>query len=161
MLVGVISDSHDNLPSLKKAVEIFNSRKTGFVIHAGDFVAPFSLRPLEELACPWIGVFGNNDGEQRGLTQHSKGRIQPPPFELNLDGKKVVVVHELLEADREKIIKEGAVIIIHGHSHQAEIKKSKKALLVNPGELGGWLYGRKTLALVDTDKLQAEIVNVD
>ena len=43
MLIGVMSDTHDNVPLIEKAVALFNDRKVGFVIHAGDYVAPFAL----------------------------------------------------------------------------------------------------------------------
>jgi uncharacterized protein len=158
MLVGVIADSHDNVPAIIKAVEFFNEKKVGFVIHAGDFIAPFTLKPLEELRCPWIGVFGNNDGEQKGLTQMSKGRIQPAPYELNLDGKKVVVVHDLDLFNLDELAQRGAQVLIYGHTHDPEIEKNSNGLLlVNPGELGGWLRGKKTLALLDTEKLEATL----
>ena len=62
MLVGIMADTHDNVPAIEQAVLFFNQKKVAFVVHAGDFIAPFSLKPLENLRCPWIGVFGNNDG---------------------------------------------------------------------------------------------------
>lgn len=160
MLVGVMADSHDNVPALEKAVALLNEKKVGFVIHAGDFIAPFSLRPLDDLRCPWIGVFGNNDGEQKGLTKNSKGRIQPPPFGLNLDGKKVVVVHDLAQLEPEDETQKQAQLIIHAHTHMPEIKKEDDVLVLNPGELGGWLYGRHTVAIVDTEKLEAVVEDV-
>ena len=157
MIIGVMADSHDNVPAIEKAVNLFNSKKVGFVIHAGDFVAPFSLAPLSKLTCPWIGVFGNNDGEQKGLTSLSKGRIQPSPFELNLDGKKVVVTHQIESYEKEELIEQGAQLVIYGHTHETEIKTIKDVLFVNPGELGGWLTGRCTLVLVDTKKMEANL----
>jgi len=155
MLIGVMADTHDNVPLIERAVAVFNEKKVGFVLHAGDFVAPFSLRPLEALSCPWIGVFGNNDGEQKGLTQVSRGRIQPAPFELNLDGKIVVVVHDLAGFDRKAFVKKGAELIVHAHTHEALIEREGEALIVNPGEVGGWLTGRSTVALVDTGTMEA------
>ena len=43
MRIGVISDTHDNLLMIKKAVEVFNRHGVGMVVHAGDFIAPFWL----------------------------------------------------------------------------------------------------------------------
>lgn len=157
MLIGVMADSHDHLVALEAAVKLFSERGVGFVIHAGDFVAPFSLSPLEALKCPWIGVFGNNDGEHKGLIRRSKGCIQPPPFDLNLDGKKVTVVHELTDADRRRIEEEGTQIAIHAHNHQPSVETVGKVLYVNPGELGGWLFNRRTVAFIDTQDLKATI----
>ena len=161
MLVGVMADTHDNLPEIKKVIELFNERKVGFVIHAGDFIAPFALGPLDDLRCPWIGVFGNNDGERKGLTSASKGRIQPAPYELNLDGKKVAVVHDIETFDKEDVAQQGAEIVIHGHTHEPEIKVGPSGVLfVNPGEVGGWLKNRKTVCMVDTEKMTAEILDI-
>ena len=162
MLVGIIADSHDNIPFLEKAVVYFNERKVNFVVHAGDFIAPFALLPMDKLRCPWIGVFGNNDGEKKGLTSLSKGRIQPAPYELNLDGKRVVVVHDLKTLDSNEFSKKDIDLVIYGHDHADKIEKNEKGVLyINPGELGGWLNGKHTIALVDTETLKANIISLD
>jgi putative phosphoesterase len=160
MLIGVISDTHDNLPLIERAVARCNEHKAGFVIHAGDYVAPFAIKPLEQLKCPWIGVFGNNDGEKPGLTKESRGRIQPAPFELNLDGKKVVVVHDLAAFDRKELVGKGAQLIVHGHSHEAVVEMHAGVLFVNPGEIGAWLTGRSTLVMVETQTMEATIEEI-
>lgn len=161
MLVGIMADTHDNVPAIKKAIELFNQKKVAFVVHAGDFIAPFALRPLENLRCPWIGVFGNNDGEKKGLTSLSQGRIQPAPYELNLDGKKVVVLHDLETYESDDLSKKDAKLVIHGHTHEPEVKKGEDGILyVNPGEVGGWLTGRHTVALIDTEKLEATVEDI-
>ncbi|HDZ14270.1 MAG TPA: YfcE family phosphodiesterase, partial [Pricia sp.] len=36
MKIGIVADSHDNVPAIKKAVEYFNKSNISFVIHAGD-----------------------------------------------------------------------------------------------------------------------------
>lgn len=36
MNIGIISDTHDDLLSLKSAIRIFTERKVKYVIHAGD-----------------------------------------------------------------------------------------------------------------------------
>ena len=76
MKIGIIADTHDNLIKIRRAVEIFNSHSVDFVIHCGDFIAPFALNPFDDLRCEWVGVFGNNDGEKKGLLAKSKGRIK-------------------------------------------------------------------------------------
>ena len=67
MLLGIIADTHDNLDAIENAVDIFNREKVDLVIHAGDFVAPFTVRKFRGLDCKFIGIFGNNDGEKEGL----------------------------------------------------------------------------------------------
>ena len=58
MKIGLISDSHDNIYNMKKSVNIFNTLGVEYVIHAGDIIAPFSLKILDELKCPWKAIFG-------------------------------------------------------------------------------------------------------
>jgi putative phosphoesterase len=158
MLIGIIADSHDNVVAIETAVEFLNSNKVDFVIHAGDFIAPFSLAPLEKLRCPWIGVFGNNDGEKRGLTNISKGRIQSAPYAINLDGKRVVVVHDRMDIEDNSTELENTDVLICGHSHEQNIDKmDDNILMINPGELGGWLSGKHTVGLLDTTELKAWI----
>ncbi|MDD9973593.1 MAG: metallophosphoesterase family protein, partial [Candidatus Poribacteria bacterium] len=39
MKLGVMSDSHDNIPNVKRAVALFNEIGVDLVVHAGDFIA--------------------------------------------------------------------------------------------------------------------------
>ena len=71
MLIAVMSDSHDNIWNLQKALGIVKEKGAGMIIHCGDFVAPFMLKELEETGIPVHGVFGNNDGDQYLLTKFS------------------------------------------------------------------------------------------
>ena len=154
MKIGILSDTHDNLPKIKRAVDVFNKNKVGYVLHAGDYIAPFVLPLLEKLNCPWQGVFGNNDGEKKGLSERSEGKIKQAPLEISLDGKKIYLAHSL---DNENdIIAKKYDVIIFGHTHKLEIRKNNGTLLINPGECGGWLYGKSSIAILDVDKLEAK-----
>ncbi len=155
MKIGLISDTHDNLPKIKKAVEIFNKNRVEFVIHAGDFVAPFSLLPFQELNCDWTGVLGNNDGEKKGLITKSQGRIKQGQISLILDNKKLIVIHDIENYDNEY-----ADIIVFGHTHKPEVKKLGESLLINPGEASGWLSGKATIAVVELDSLNVNIIEI-
>jgi len=157
MRVGILSDTHDNLPKIEKAVRFFNRQKVGLVLHAGDFVAPFAVERLQKLSCPWQGVFGNNDGEHDGLQKKSAGRIVSAPLVLDVKGTKIVLVHDLASIDAKA---PDADIVISGHTHKPEIRKEGHTLFVNPGECGGWLTGRSTVALADLDLSAARIITV-
>jgi uncharacterized protein len=157
MHIGIMSDSHDHLPRIDRAVEIFNRRRVAFVIHGGDFVAPFALGPLERLQCEWKGVFGNNDGERVGLEKRSQGRITPGPLRMEKGGRRLTVIHILEELDLER---EESDLVIFGHTHRAEIRQERNMLLVNPGETYGWLHGRATAAVVNLATLTVELIDL-
>ena len=53
MRIGIISDTHDNVPMVQRAVEIFNAEAVDLVLHEGDYVSPFAVKPLSGLTvCP-------------------------------------------------------------------------------------------------------------
>ena len=162
MKIGIISDTHDNLSQIKKAVEIFNREKVELVLHAGDFVSPFTALGFKNLNCPLYGVFGNNDGDKLYLQVKFKGigEICPVPYEANIDHRNIIMLH------KEKLINNLAEsqkyeVIIYGHTHRTDLRKIGKTLIVNPGECGGWLTGKSTIALLDLENLEAKIVELE
>jgi putative phosphoesterase len=69
MRIGVLSDTHDHLGYLRRAVDALRDLQVELVLHAGDYVAPFVVNELQRLPCRVLGIFGNNDGERIGLTR--------------------------------------------------------------------------------------------
>lgn len=159
MLLGIIADTHDNLTMTKKAVELFNDRKVDYMLHAGDFTSPFTLKLFSELKCRYAAVFGNNDGDKLLLQERSGGSIKNQPLMLTLDNKKIVVVHEHHTVDA--LADSGHFdVVIYGHTHEPLVKRVNTSLLINPGEVCGWLYGKPTAALLDLNKMEAEIIEL-
>lgn len=157
--VGILSDSHDNRDALHKAVRLFNSLECGLVIHAGDFVAPFAAAELKALACPVKAVFGNCDGERTGLgrTIGGFGVIQEPPLVFRHADREFLVTHTQFSLDSD--IRSGRYdVIVYGHTHRPEIRRSGRSLIVNPGEAGGWVTGRSTVAVWDPGSGEADIL---
>ena len=159
MLIGIISDTHDNMPALRRAVGILNGRNVEHVIHAGDFCSPFTFRALKHLQCEFTGIYGNNDGERLLLQRLSNGRIFNQPHLLELAGKRTVIMHEqhLVDALSDSSHFD---LIVYGHTHIPDIRKQGSTLIVNPGELSGWLYDRSTMAIVDLCALTAELIEL-
>lgn len=159
MLIGIIADTHDNQPMTKKAIELFNDRKADYMIHAGDFTSPFTVKLFKELKCEYVGIFGNNDGDKLLLEERSGGNIKNTPLMLTLKEKKIVVIHEHHIVDA--LAHSGHFdLVIYGHTHEPLIKRVRNTLVINPGEVSGWLYGRSTAAMLDLDKMEAEIVEL-
>ena len=160
MLIGIMSDTHDNLPAIRKAVELFNRENVELVIHAGDYVAPFVAWELRKLKAPLRGVFGNNDGERKGL--YEALGICDEILEVEADGMKIAVTH----GTDERIVRALARsklydVVVVGHTHRYEIREEGRTILVNPGEVCGYVTGIKSVALLDTRKREVRIVNLD
>ena len=146
MRIGIISDTHDNLPAIDRAVKFFNTQKLSFVFHAGDFVAPFVIPRLSKLSCDWRGVFGNNDGDKEGLRRMSADRITEGVLRVEIGDRKIVMAHDRAILDLKK---ESADVIISGHTHKPEVVRHGGRVFINPGEACGWLSGISTVAIAD------------
>jgi uncharacterized protein len=70
MSLGIIPDTHDDLPRLKYAIKKFNENGVSYVIHAGDYVFPGVVKQFKHLDGRLMGVLGNNDGEKLGLLKN-------------------------------------------------------------------------------------------
>jgi len=164
MKIGVVSDSHDNLPKVEKAVDAFNREGVSAVIHCGDFIAPFSLLPFRRLECDsFHAVFGNNDGEREGLFKIASDNgwvLKDGPFLFEIGGKKVTAMHE--PTHLSEVLKKGGVdIVVSGHLHKVKVEKLGGVLVLNPGEVGGWVTGGATIAVVESETLEARIIGLD
>jgi putative phosphoesterase len=165
MLIGAISDTHDNLPQVEKAVKYLNDQKVGLVLHAGDYVAGFVIPKFKQLNCKLIGIFGNNDGDhellKKRFSETTNCTIHDRFAKVEVEGYRIALLHgdetELLNV----IIDSGYFnAVIHGHSHNKSIENRGKTLAINPGELCGYLTGKSTLALLDTVKHEVKIIEL-
>ncbi|MEZ0248213.1 MAG: metallophosphoesterase [Thermoproteus sp.] len=167
MLVGVISDSHDNLEAIRGAARLFRARGVDFVIHAGDWVAPFSAKALREALgaeARIVGVWGNNEGEllyfQKVASQFNVEILGEAGL-VEIGGRRIGVYHGTSDLLTRAMIKsEMFDVVVYGHTHRVDVRREGRTLVVNPGELCGYLTGRRTAALVDLEELEAEVVEI-
>ena len=164
MLIGIIADTHDRLPYVEKAVKKLNEEKVELVLHAGDYVAPFVASKFRDLKADLIGVFGNNDGDKQLLRKKFSeigAEIRGRFAEVIVNGLKIALLHgeenDLLKA---LINAESHDVVVHGHTHKAEIYRKGDTLVVNPGEVCAYLTGKSTIAILDTETKEAKIINL-
>jgi len=157
--IGVISDSHDNIVNVKKVIEIFNREGINTILHLGDIISPFVV-PLLNVRMVYA-VFGNNDGDKLLLQKRFKEkgfRIKKGPFTISINGKRLLLMHEPFQLMRFR--KEDFDFIFFGHTHKTYIEEGD-TLILNPGELGGWLTGKSTYTIVDLESKKYLIRELD
>jgi len=157
MLVGVVSDTHNNIKNIKKIICLFNGEQVDLVIHTGDISKAETLRNFSELDAPLVGVFGNNDRIEEGLEEvcvEYNFNFQEPPLSINLEDKKIVVFHEPdLIKDYIKEHKD-IDLILHGHTHRYKEEKIDITVYFNPGESAGSIVGKSALGIVNLNNLE-------
>ena len=148
-LVGVISDTHGELP----AAAIAALQGVEQIIHAGDFDNPEILAQLQQIA-PVSAVRGNMD---RGPWSRSL----PVSTVVQIGEAQIYVLHSLEELDLNPAAA-GFQGLIYGHSHRPEITDRSGVLFLNPGSAGWPRHGfppSVALLRVTGLQLQAELIN--
>jgi len=162
MKLAILSDSHDRMDKIFKFIEIVKKENINLVIHLGDFVAPFTFKLgfnlLKDENISFVGVFGNNDGEIIGLLNASYGEIYKPPHFLEIKNKKFLIMHEPYFID--DIMTNKADFILYGHTHQIDIRKKDNLMIINPGELCGYITQKSTFVILDLEKEKVQVIEV-
>jgi putative phosphoesterase len=162
MRVGLMADSHDRLPAIAELVRQMQAGGVSMLIHAGDYCAPFALRPIEAANLSLAGVFGKNDGDIQGLLAKASAgfgaELFGSPHSFEVGGQRILVVHDIGEVQPRSI--EGHSIVVHGCTHQQEMKTRGDTLIINPGEACGWLYGTPRAAILDLTTKKVEFLTL-
>lgn len=162
MKVGIFADTHDHLDNIRRVVKMFNDLEVDCVLFAGDLVSTFAVPPLRQLNCKIFGCFGDNEGNKTGLLGGFRviGEIQDAPARYTLkDGTRVVIVHMQQQLNEYA---EEFDIAIYGHTHRPNVKRDKQGrLFINPGETSGWTFNSPTVALLETETEEVEILPID
>ncbi len=148
MVIGVISDTHGSL--LPNAVAAL--RGADHIIHAGDVVDADVVRELQRMA-PLTAVHGNMDRDELSDTL-------PNTAAVTVGGLSIYVLHDIGRLDLDPKAAEFDVVV-HGHTHSADIEWQDGVLFLNPGSAGP-PRGRKrpsiALLKISGRKLTPEIV---
>lgn len=159
MKIGIISDTHDHVPNIKRAVEKFLAEGVEEVIHAGDYCSPFTIPHFSKLKL--TGVFGNNDGDHYRLMQKFSeimGDLRGEFADLSYNGRRIAVYHGTQQGITDALVKCGTYdVVVTGHTHEPHITIKKNTIWINPGSAHGFDdFG--TVAIYDSEANQAEIL---
>ena len=162
MKIGLIADTHDRLPAIAELVKQLQAGGASMVLHAGDYCSPFSLAPIENAQMSLLGVFGRNDGDPQGLVTRAQSALGIELFEsphsLEVGGRRVLLVHDIGDVNERSVL--AHEVVVHGNTHQQELKHRGETLIVNPGEGCGWLFGKPSAALLDLDARRVEFLTL-
>jgi len=158
MLIGICSDSHDNVRNIKKAASYFSSQNVSKVIHAGDYCSPFTIQHFKGLNLH--GILGNNDGDIYLLMkkfQENGATLHGDFYRFSTDNRTVAVYHGTVPEITQSLIESKRYdVVISGHTHEASVINRGGVLSVNPRTTHGF-GNRGTVSVYDTELHRASI----
>jgi len=159
-LIGLISDTHECIPAIARAVQIFKAHSPDLIVHCGDIISPPILERFAGL--PMRFIFGNNDGERLGLRKKAEelgfGEIDDT-LEFSLANKNFIAYHGTNPRHLESLIESGRFdYIFHGHTHIIRDEKIKNTRVLNPGAL--FSAELLSIALLDVESDHFKIIEI-
>lgn len=162
MLIGIISDTHNDIEATKKAISIFKERDIKVLIHAGDITSPRMLEYFKDFDS-YI-VLGNGDlidSEEIDMKAQSlEMRSVNVSIEFEFSGKKFLVFHgHDVPMYRDAVASGKYNYIIKGHTHHFENYVSNECRIINPGAVYG--HDESSIAVLDIESGKVEKIDLE
>jgi putative phosphoesterase len=159
MLLGILSDTHDQVARTKAAVDLLVNSGAEALIHCGDITIPdvvYELAPR-----PSYFVFGNCDfdlDELRRAIAEIGGVCLERGGLLSIDDRRLAVTHGDSSRELARLEGERPDYLFSGHTHEALDVQRGPTRFINPGALhraATW-----TVAVLDCSSGRLESLHV-
>lgn len=152
MKIGILSDTHNDIQNLHKAMGIFAQYPLECLIHCGDVTSLDTLKLMTEYTI--FLAFGNGDmltGEMRNYLQTCKHTNQADYLvEATLDEKRIGVSHGHLLGKQHYPFSSGNYdYFFHGHTHQRSDRYYRSTRVINPGAVVGISDTSSSIGILD------------
>lgn len=162
MKLGIISDTHDHVGNVQKALDVFSRENVSCVLHLGDWVAPSAVLSKFE-GVKFRGVFGNNDGERMKMTHLARDwgvDLKSEFVAFEEDGLKFALYHGHIGEITEALVSSQLYdVVFTGHTHKKLERTVGKTIHINPGTAHGF-GGEATVAIFDTEDKSCRFVTL-
>lgn len=152
--IAILSDTHDNLVNVNRALGIIRAENIHTIIHCGDLTSPETAYQFHGFRV--IHVIGNGDqlsGEIRHiLTELDPENFSGELFEGEIQGVRIAAIHGHIPGSVTSLVSKGTYhFVFHGHSHKRRHEIIQDCRLINPGALGGLKRESRTFAILDLE----------
>jgi len=159
--IGIISDTHNDVAMVKKAVTVFKARGVDLVVHAGDLTSPKIMELFTDLPCRF--VLGNCDLDAEAINDKARdlgfGCVEES-CDFTAGGKRVLLFHGNDIPSFRKAVSSGIYdYIIKGHTHIFENYVSNKTRVINPGSI--YREDERTVSVLDTETDRVEKIGIE
>ena len=162
MKIGILSDTHGNIPATGNAVTAFRKAGVGAIFHCGDIGSFDVLSELAGLEIPVHVVLGNVDAHSNDwkffptdLGIYLYGRFG----DIELEGKRIALLHSDDARRFHFAVASGKYdLVLTGHSHEVHDYQDGSTRCINPGTAGRSTPG--TCAVLDLDGGEFTVIPV-
>ena len=161
MLIGILSDTHDERARTVAAVKRLKSEGAERLFHCGDLVESDIVADCSILPCYY--VFGNNDSYSvpsiRVAISETAGAVSLEwGDEVELEGKRIAMTHGHFQKDVRRLLAANPNYLLTGHSHIAADWREGSTRRINPGALHR--ASKFTVALLNLEKDELRILEI-
>jgi uncharacterized protein len=156
MLLGILSETHDELARIRLAIELLREAGAEALIHCGDLASPPIVTACAALPC-WF-VFGNHDADNVPTLQQAALEAGAVCLgwagEVMFNDCRIAVAHGHMRDDIRWALTAQPDYLLSGHSHIASDSHVGLVRRIYPGALHE--AEQFTVALLDlcTDELR-------
>ncbi|MBU0628734.1 MAG: metallophosphoesterase [Nanoarchaeota archaeon] len=160
-MIGVISDTHDNVSNVIKSIKIFENAEVDFIMHCGDIISPATARFFRGIHTK--AVKGNCDGDVENLKKAFEdihGEFFEDICEMDISGKKILAYHGQDTLRLQSFVdNQGYDYILTGHTHKCRDEKIGKTRIINPGS--HYYGGENKVVLLDVINDKVDFIEVN
>ncbi len=152
MELGILSDTHNNIVNLKKALKVFHASNVQILIHCGDITDPAVAKEMNGFKV--IHVLGNCDVDAEGikhaLLSCDTNNISQDQYTGSIERVQFAVIHGDDPTKLQQLIASGNYhFVFHGHTHRRRDETIGFSRVINPGALGGQDVLSRSFCILD------------
>ena len=156
-----MSDSHDHVKTLLKAMKKAEDLGCEVLVHCGDFCAPFMIQELAKFKGKVHCCYGNTDDRSSSavIAKENNVDLQGDTGIIEVDNKTIAFCH--FPDVAEELAQTGKYdLVCHGHTHTKSEKLIRDVRVINPGEIMGY-RSKPSFAIYDTETDDVAFLYVD
>jgi len=161
VLLGILSDTHDQLDRTKRAINLLWARGAKGLVHCGDLFSPAIVEACSVL--PTWFVLGNHDADNVPLLEEAAQKTGITCLGwsgiIHLNDKLIAVAHGHMSYDIRRALAQRPHYLLTGHSHIPHDRMEGIVRRINPGAL--FDADEFTVALLNLDTDQLEFLAID
>ena len=160
--IGILSDTHNNIDVVRRALKYLHTQAVKHIIHCGDITTPGTVSLFDGYQISF--VYGNMDQDRAGLLHAVRGLSQGSIRDVQrfeLGNKRIAACHGHQSATFEELVRGGLYdYVFYGHTHRRRDDTVGSTRAINPGALGGLRRQPRSVCVLDLSDDRAQFVNI-